>query len=301
MIQAFLDGETSSALTAQITQHIALCDACAVRLADADEENSIVFSALDREFNSLVPTQRLWTRINDTISVEKSRLSPWQRFMAAFPLLQLSSPTFAAIGGVVMLVSIFAVVNGVRNRSNEEIANIPQPAAEQIVPPSALQPQPVVPDVVRDVVVASASNPDRTKLAPMQVAAKDSVKESRIPAEKIGSVINANYTQPKRDDVRDARTLEAAYLPGEESYIKTISDLKESVDGQKDRMLAPSSRIAFERDMAIVNDSIKRMKTVVRKNPRNQAAKQVLYSAYQDKIDLLNSVAQREELMVSLR
>jgi hypothetical protein len=83
--------------------------------------------------------------------------------------------------------------------------------------------------------------------------------------------------------------------------MKTISNLKQSVDDQKDRVLTPSTRVAYERDMAVVNDSIKRMQSVVRKNPRNQAAKQVLYAAYQDKIDLLNSVAQREELMASLR
>ena len=63
----------------------------------------------------------------------------------------------------------------------------------------------------------------------------------------------------------------------------------------------PSSRIAYERDMAVVNDAITKMKEVVKKNPKNQSAKQVLYSSYQNKIDLLNSVVEREELMVSLR
>jgi hypothetical protein len=101
----------------------------------------------------------------------------------------------------------------------------------------------------------------------------------------------ALYTTPADD----------RYLPGEESYVKTISELKQNVDSQKDSVMTPSSRVSYERDMAVVNDSIKRMRDVVKKNPRNQAARQVLYSSYQDKIDLLNSVAQREELMASLR
>jgi hypothetical protein len=92
-----------------------------------------------------------------------------------------------------------------------------------------------------------------------------------------------------------------SYLPGEESYVKTIADLKQNVDEQKDTVLTPSTRVSYERDMAVVNDSIKRMREVVKKNPRNQAARQVLYSSYQDKIDLLNSVAEREELIASLR
>jgi hypothetical protein len=43
------------------------------------------------------------------------------------------------------------------------------------------------------------------------------------------------------------------------------------------------------------------MRKVVRKNPRNQAARQILYSSYQDKIDLLKSSAQRSELMASVQ
>jgi hypothetical protein len=145
--------------------------------------------------------------------------------------------------------------------------------------------------------VASSTDAKQSKPAVVQAA----VKESRIPAEKIRNVVNAEYVAARRDPIRDVSAVEAAYLPGEVSYVKTISDLKQSVDGKKDRVLTPSSRVSYERDMAVVNDSIKRMQMVVRKNPRNQAAKQVLYSAYQDKIDLLNSVAQREELMASLR
>jgi len=294
-IQAILDGETSSEMTSRITEHIAMCDACATRLADADEENSIVFSTLDREFNTLVPTQRLWTRINETISVEKSRLYVWQRFLAAFPVLQLASPTFAAIAGVIMLVTTFAVLNGVRNRVDSGmIASVPSPAVVGTTSVSIPETAPAAPVAQT---VASSTDAKQSKPAVVQAA----VKESRIPAEKIRNVVNAEYVAARRDPIRDVSAVEAAYLPGEDSYVKTISDLKQSVDGKKDRVLTPSSRVSYERDMAVVNDSIKRMQMVVRKNPRNQAAKQVLYSAYQDKIDLLNSVAQREELMASLR
>jgi hypothetical protein len=90
------------------------------------------------------------------------------------------------------------------------------------------------------------------------------------------------------------------YLPGEESYVKTIETLSDSVAGQKDSVLKPSQQVAYERDLAVVDDSIKRMRKAVRNNPKNDSAKQVLYSSYQNKIDLLNSVAQREELVAGL-
>jgi hypothetical protein len=77
--------------------------------------------------------------------------------------------------------------------------------------------------------------------------------------------------------------------------------LSQTVENQKDSVLRPSMRVSFERDLAVVSDAIDKMKKEVRKNPRNESAKQVLYSSYQNKIDLLNSVAERNELMASLK
>jgi hypothetical protein len=132
---------------------------------------------------------------------------------------------------------------------------------------------------------------------------------TNLPAKEIGKIVRASAAASQREikpytsdyHVTANTPVDDRYLPGEESYVKTISDLKQNVDSQKDSVMTPSSRVSYERDMAMVNDSIKRMREVVKKNPRNQAARQVLYSSYQDKIDLLNSVSQREELMASLR
>ena len=90
-------------------------------------------------------------------------------------------------------------------------------------------------------------------------------------------------------------------MPGEESYVKTISSLNRTVEEKKDNVLRPSQRIAYERDMAVVDDAIAKMRDEVKKNPKNESARKVLYSSYQNKIDLLNSVSQKEELMASLR
>ncbi len=53
--------------------------------------------------------------------------------------------------------------------------------------------------------------------------------------------------------------------------------------------------------MAVVDDTISKMKSEVKKNPKNEAAKQVLLASYQNKVDLLNSVAEKTELMASLK
>lgn len=293
-IQAFLDGETAPENSAAITDHIGSCDKCASALASADEQSSIVFSALDREFNSLVPTQRLWTRIEDTIAVEKSRRPWWQRLAAGF-VLPFASPTFAAAGGLVIMLGAFTLFSTLRNGTvgpADEMASADAPKISTNAPQAASS-------RAVDAVDAVSNTPS---FAPEAI--KASVKRSNVSPEKLKKLVtNAAFVTQQSSGPRYENasvTPSSNYLPGEESYVKTIEQLDRTVAGQKDRTLSPSSRVAFERDMAVVDDSISRMQRAVRKNPRNQSAKQVLYSAYQDKIDLLNSVAQRDELMASL-
>ena len=84
-------------------------------------------------------------------------------------------------------------------------------------------------------------------------------------------------------------------------YENTIAGLSRSLQGQKDSVMAVSERIAFERDMALVNNTIDKMRAQIRKDPNDASARQVLYNSYQNKIDLLNSVSQKQELVASLR
>lgn len=285
-IQAFLDGETSPDVSLRLTDHAASCDACALALAQADEENSVVFSTLERELNVLVPTQRLWTRINESITVEETRVSVWQK-LAAFVTSTFANPSIAVAAGVVLVLGMFAIVL-VKNEAPVIVADNP---------PVVNPPVPTGSNETVDIATIGGDAAIPTTKAPL-------VGRSNLPENEIRALAASARTnqpiKPQHAIVRDTVSADG-YLPGEESYVKTISDLKQNVDDQKDSVLTPSTRVSYERDMAVVNDSIKRMREVVKKNPRNQAARQVLYSSYQDKIDLLNSVAQREELIASLK
>jgi hypothetical protein len=284
-IQAFLDGELAPEKSVRLTDHIVDCDACARLMAEAEEENSVVFSALERELNTLVPTQRLWLRINESIEVEKSRAPFWQKALS-FVRLSLQNPSIVAAAGIILVVGLVALIWMPKGIVTDTAGPGPVP-----VPPvpgnSVITAEPTGP------VVASAA-PSNENPAPKAYTAKES---NYSPKELSNRIIRADLRQqPQAPNVQNA-----GYLPGEESYVKTIADLKQNVDVQKDAVFTPSTRVSYERDMAVVNDSINRMRDVVKKNPRNQAARQVLYSSYQDKIDLLNSVSQREELIASLK
>jgi len=281
-IQAFLDGELASEISLRLTDHISDCHACARLMAEADEENSVVFSALERELNTLVPTQRLWTRINESIEVEKSHAPLWQKVLA-YVRASLVNPSIAVAAGSILVVGMFVMLWTPSNQGPQGPDNTPRASNEADNPVSVTPLAPVVTAASgpakqdTKAYTANASNYSAQQLR-RQITTADLKRPAEVP--------NPQY---------------ARYLPGEEGYVKTISDLKQSVDTQKDTVLTPSSRVSYERDMAVVNDSIKRMRDVVKKNPRNQAARQVLYASYQDKIDLLNSVGQREELIASLK
>jgi anti-sigma factor RsiW len=298
-IQAFLDGETTPEISLRLTDHVAGCDSCARLMSEADEENAIVFSTLERELNTLVPTQRLWSRINETIEVEKSRMSAWQKILV-YVRICLANPSLTAAAGILLVLGMFALVVTIRDGRNmaPEIAGQTQsPKANDVS-----QPQPDQVDNGSTPASKVDAVPDSAP-APLQASASN-LKGSELKAFVASVRTNQREIRPQTADYRtpvNGTPAADTYLPGEQSYVKTISDLKQNVDSQKDAVMTPSSRVSYEHDMALVNDSIKRMREVVKKNPRNQAARQVLYSSYQDKIDLLNSVAQREELMASLR
>ena len=291
-IQAFLDGELAAEESLSVSNHIADCDVCANALAEAESETEMVFAALDREYNTLVPTQRLWAKINDSIVEEKKSASVWQK-IRSFVSVSFINPSFAVAASIFVVVGIFAVVLLIR------------PAAEnQLTARIGSQMQSLKPAEVNQ-------NPIE-KTPKLDVAAKENVPRT----------VNANYRQAKaktqftppnrklivapqitnnqlKSEIPTTETL--AYLPGEESYVKTIANLTQTVDNSKNEVLNPSAQIAFSRDLAVVDDTITKMKLEVKKNPKNEAAKQVLYSSYQNKIDLLNSVARKNELMASLK
>lgn len=281
IIQAFLDGELVHEETARVSGHIATCDASALMLADAEEESAVVFPMLEREFNSLVPTQRLWNKISDSIAVEKQNMPFWQKAWAFFAL-NLATPSFAAAASLLVVFGIVASIWIGRTPEQMNVAGL-RPTANT---PAA---------------VTAVNAPDNKVVG-------DQVYRPSTPS-NIGVERAAYRPEPRRADTRvysdikrpSANNATNGYLPGEESYVKTIASLAKSTDAAKDTVMRPGDRIAYERDMAVVDDAIAKMRTEVKRNPKNESAKQVLYSSYQNKIDLLNSVSQKEELVASLR
>ncbi len=298
-IQAFLDGEVSQNLSAKIAGHIADCDACALLLAEAEEETAFAFSALEQEFNTLVPTNRLWTKINDSIEQNKTA-SIWQTIFANFKSL-FANPSIAAFASLLIVAGIFAVLWNAR--TNDKPENYVARQSETSKPKTVSPSQKVEPKILQaekeigNPTIVEAKTSDSTKEANNFRAVKANFVEPKNIKEENRQPINRILSP----DVGKPKAVAAEYVSGEETYIKTIATLEKTIDNRKDEVLKPSARFAFEKDLAVADDAIVRMKAEVKKNPKNEAAKQVLLSSYQNKVDLLNSVAEKNDLMASLR
>ena len=285
-VQAFLDGELDCEQSEIVAHHVAACDDCAIMLAVAEEESAFAFTALEQEFNTLVPTQRLWTKIND--SIEQEKRSFWTPIFAF-----LKQPAFAAFAGLLIVAGLFALV---LNRGNVEgtadVAQIKSIEKNISVPVSSSvdAPQISTPVVNPTTIKTAIAKNNRTGMC---------VIEARIVKENSNLKVKSDKPKIRKDISSPSPANET--LTGEESYIKTIATLTETVNNRKDEVLKPAARFAFERDLAVADNAIKTMKAEIKQNPKDESARQILRSSYQNKIDLLSSVADKTELMASLK
>jgi hypothetical protein len=278
IIQSFLDGELSGIEATRVSDHIGGCDTCAMLVSQAEDENAIVFPALAREFDAMVPTQRLWARIEDSIEIEKASAPWWQKTYAVI-VTSLINPQIGALAGLMIVVGLFAIYKLSGPSDTAPIAVGPRAA----IAPTIVNVDTVPPSATTGIIAPSHL------LRPTYETA--SYRQPRTKTEP------AVYT-PK---VADKATLPDD-LPGEQSYVNTIASLNKTVAGDQDpNVMSASQQVSYARDMAVVDSTIRRMRDAVKKNPKDETAKQMLSSAYQNKIDLLNSVAQKEELVASLR
>lgn len=266
-LQAFLDNELSNDDSRRVAGHVADCDACAELLAVVEEETALVFGALEQEINTLVPTQRLWKKITEAIAGERRG---WMASIRAL-LAQVSMPTMAAFASIVLIVAAFGFF----------LSNRPEPAT-----------------------VALGTRVPPTSIGPVQAAPRgDEVVERVTSAPEAIRAVRADHV--RSEPVRVAADRDVAVrvrtIDGEAPYVQTIAKLERSVDDNKDALLSPSARFEYEKNLAVINDAIRRTRDEVRRDPKSDIARQVLFNSYQNKIDLLNSVNERGVLMASIR
>jgi len=90
-------------------------------------------------------------------------------------------------------------------------------------------------------------------------------------------------------------------LPGEKSYLKAIASLDTAIKASGDNGLRPTLRAEYERNLQVVDEAIAQTRVVAQSNPNDKDAADFLFSAYQSKVDLMNTVAEQAQLSTVYR
>lgn len=289
-IQAFLDRELDDDLLEKVACHTTVCENCLLLLHEAEEQSAFAFSMISSEFDFSVPSEKIRADVYQAIArIEKPKHSYLQRILGCkFNFYNPSLPAFASL---LLVAGLFAfVLIFFNSRKDEielkEISNLSGSSQTELA---------FINDEPKQNLAENARNESKVLLTTSKPYTKSLSKPYRATYNSNGFAGKAGKTTNYRESIINEN------LPGEESYIKTISTLTEKVNMRKNEVLRPSTQVEFERNLAVVDDAIAKMRKEIRKNSKNEAAKQVLRASYENKIDLLNSVAEKTDLIAGIR
>ncbi|HEX5887809.1 MAG TPA: hypothetical protein VFY61_03860 [Pyrinomonadaceae bacterium] len=270
-LQTYFDGELSGEMMESATLHLASCSTCAAAAREMEEEINLMMTALEPEFEASVPTERLRQRIDAAVldlRVDAASLPARGGFGAFISgLLSFGSQRslgYASLVVVLAFAAVFGLVKLKTDTPEQPIAQTPpvKNGNEQVavVPPTVDQPVQVNTAVER-------KNTDkrptiRTNPAPRFTAVKTEVTTS----------------EPVK------------LLPGERAYLQTIARLDSTIKANK-KSMRPSLQVEYARNLAVVDRAIAATRSAAKSNPNDPDAADFMFSAYQSKVDLLNTIA----------
>jgi hypothetical protein len=279
VLQSYLDGELRGQRVEQVAFHLTACVGCAAFARQLEQENSVLAAALAPEFESAVPSERLRQRVEAAIAsarveaaagqTSSSSLGAW---LSSISNLFAFTPQRALGYASLMLIVGFALIMGMMRW--------------QTVPPTP-----------PDSLVATASpapSPEATPAPPVNSVPPPSAKEPKKTVSdrrQRGSAIarRAGSSQP------ESLANHVKLLPGERSYLQTIAQLDSTIKAEKATM-KPGVQAEYQRNLAFVDRTLAVARTAAKSNPNDPDATEFMFSAYQSKVDLLNTVAQARVL-----
>ncbi len=280
ILQSYFDGELSGDQMESATSHLAACSVCSAMARELEGEINLVSTALAHEFDAVVPTERLRKRVEAAVagaqlaSRARSKAHPssvrnWlQSLSASFTPQQ--SFGYAALVVVVSFAAIFGIIQWRQtppSQTPDGVAakgNLGNPASKPV----------------------NGSDNTAVAIAP-KVANADNPTEIRNagPVNRRGRSV-----KPKTADANQT-VAQVKLLPGERSYLKTIAALDSTIKGNGRRPMTPSLQAEYERNLALVNRALAATRSAAKKNPNDPEAAEFMFTAYESKVNLLNTVA----------
>jgi anti-sigma factor RsiW len=277
ILQSYVDGELSHEALESVTSHLVSCANCAGLSRQLESENSVLFAALAPEFEASVPTQHLRQRIDAAIAGSKrantqpihaTTLSPVRSWLHSvsdrFSFAPQRAFAYSGFAALLILGFIFAVTQrrALQTSPATDVVATNHVNNRGDAPVKAVAIT-TAPNVVQPATVQNVTRPNRQRS-------------------------NSTKQMSPRPDVAFANHVRL--LPGERSYLQTIAQLDSTIKQDRGRM-KPAIQAEYERNLAFVDRALAAARTAAKSNPNDPDAAEFMFSAYQSKVDLLNTVA----------
>lgn len=284
LLDGYLEDELDAQPLADISEHLGGCLRCSSYYEKLLREQEVYESY----FLKAEPTADLWKNIEAQIREEKaSRASTHSTSMKWLFMGAFSGFRFSPIRGLALVSLAFALaftlfLSLLRTHS-----------------PTA---------VPTEISSTRAGGPDSRKQSGSPPAKTTGAKENgplitpfaeapSIPAAHPRTILGARPRRPAGNSVQGASkppirdsTLALSSLPGEQSYVQTIAELRSEVEPMIEKLPA-NLRAEYRRNMQSVDRVITEARLAARRDSGSQEMADFVLSAYQGKLTLLGSMA----------
>jgi hypothetical protein len=287
ILQSYFDGELSGQQLESVTSHLATCKTCAVTAREIEAETALLAAAFAPEFEAAVPTEQLRQRLDaaiaglQTLRLPVKESSPfsvraWLQSLVA-PLSFTPQRAFG-YAGLVLVLGFAAILGITQWRATSPGVNL-----------------------------AANDDPSRNTKGKLAPAAVDSQRPAADDSQVVAKLPLAPTTLPKNAPVKRRPTNSATtsagnvatskpddrvkLLPGERSYLQTIAKLDSTINSNE-RPMRPSLQAEYQRNLALVDRALAATRNAAKKNPNDPDAAEFMMTAYQNKVNLLNAVAE---------
>ena len=285
-LQTYFDGELSGEMMDSATLHLASCSTCAAAAREMEEEINLLVTALEPEFESGVPTERLRARIDAAVLDLRvgAASSPERAGFGAFISSLLNFGTGAKLGYASLAVVLaFAAIFGLLKLKTQPpqafVAETQTPQVKATDKEVA-----VVPPEVKTVQAAGPAEVNKNRQSTNTIAANNNAArfEPVKATNRTNTTANRSNAAPASEPVK--------LFPGERAYLQTIARLDTTINANK-KAMRPSLQVEYERNLAVVDRAIAATRTAAKSNPNDPDAADFMFAAYQSKVDLLNTIA----------
>lgn len=288
ILQSYFDGELSSEQMEGATSHLASCSTCSAAARELQTEMNLLATALAPEFESAVPTELLRQRIDTAIAglqyeSKKADATPAfsmrTRLQSLTALFAFTPQRAFGYAGLILVLGFAAVLGIIQWRHTpttgpDYVATAPDgpvtktgSSREEGREEVRQEPAPIVP-------------PDTVAIGSPQ-ANPDSVRHK-----------NSSFrSRPNNSVAKNKPESKVELLPGERSYLKTIAALDSTIKSTSNRPMRPALQAEYERNLALVDRALAATRNAAKKNPNDPDAAEFMFNAYQNKVNLLNTVA----------